>query len=96
MTKAENKYRLGIDQIQKFLPHRAPFLLVDRVLEILPTGEISDMSPATKVGTKVEHFVLDGAKPVRQLTVGKSGKGSTDRAIRFVDLADRSHSRRRF
>jgi len=39
----ENVYRLGIDEIRKFLPTRAPFLLVDRILEIHPEGS-SDIS----------------------------------------------------
>ena len=50
---SENKYRLNIDQIQKFLPHRPPFLLIDRVLEIHPTGDVNDMSPNNKLGTRV-------------------------------------------
>ena len=50
---SENEYRLNIDQIQKFLPHRQPFLLVDRILEIHPTGDVKDMSPKDKIGTKV-------------------------------------------
>lgn len=49
----ENPYRLGIDQIQKFLPHRAPFLLIDRVLEIHPKGDLGDLSSDSKVGVKV-------------------------------------------
>jgi 3-hydroxyacyl-[acyl-carrier-protein] dehydratase len=53
MQPADSPYRLNIDQIMKFLPHRAPFLLLDRVLEIHPTGDVSDMAPAGKVGTKV-------------------------------------------
>jgi 3-hydroxyacyl-[acyl-carrier-protein] dehydratase len=50
---SENAYRLSVDQILKFLPHRAPFMLVDRVLEIHPTGDLSDLSPAGKIGTRV-------------------------------------------
>jgi 3-hydroxyacyl-[acyl-carrier-protein] dehydratase len=53
MTAAENPYLLNVDQIQKYLPHRAPFLLVDRVLEIHPTGDLSDLGPGNKVGTRV-------------------------------------------
>lgn len=51
MTEAP--YRLGIDEIRRFLPHRAPFLFVDRVLEIHPTGILGDMSSEGKVGTRV-------------------------------------------
>jgi 3-hydroxyacyl-[acyl-carrier-protein] dehydratase len=49
----ESPYRLNIEQIRKFLPHRQPFLLVDRVLEIHPTGDVGDLSSNGKVGTRV-------------------------------------------
>lgn len=50
----ENRYRLDIDQIRKFLPHRPPFLLVDRILEIYPKGDIENpYSSEDKVGTLV-------------------------------------------
>lgn len=49
----ENRYRLNIEQIRTFLPHRMPFLLVDRILEIHPQGDLNDLSPANKVGIKV-------------------------------------------
>ncbi|MGK5081833.1 3-hydroxyacyl-ACP dehydratase FabZ [Bdellovibrionota bacterium FG-1] len=49
----ENPYFLTIEQIQRFLPHRPPFLLVDRILGIHPTGDVSDMSSKGKVGTRV-------------------------------------------
>ena len=41
MRPLKTRYRLNIDQIQKYLPHRAPFLFVDRVLEIHPCGNLS-------------------------------------------------------
>ncbi len=44
---------LNVDQIQKFLPHRAPFLMVDRIVEIRPHGDLSDLSPANMIGTQV-------------------------------------------
>jgi len=45
---------LGPDKIMQFLPHRYPFLLVDRVLEIIPTSKPNDMNwDASKVGTRV-------------------------------------------
>lgn len=48
------EYRLGIDQVRRWLPHRAPFLMVDRILEIHPVGDLSDPSfSQTKVGVKV-------------------------------------------
>jgi 3-hydroxyacyl-[acyl-carrier-protein] dehydratase len=46
------EYRLGIDQIQRFLPHRPPFLLIDRILEIHPVGDLDDFD-ASKAGVKV-------------------------------------------
>lgn len=47
-------YSLGVDQVQKFLPHRHPFLLVDRILEIQPVGELSNTAlDQSKVGVKV-------------------------------------------
>ncbi len=49
-----SRYRLDIDQIRRYLPHRSPFLLVDRVLDIVPTGDLEDMSANQgKVGIKV-------------------------------------------
>ncbi len=48
-----SEFSLGIDQIRKFLPHRAPFLLVDRILEIHPAGDQSTVGGPDKVGTKV-------------------------------------------
>src|SRR4051812_2452288 len=48
----ENRYRLNIDQVRKFLPHRQPLLLVDRVLEIHPKGSLDTLSD-DKLGTRV-------------------------------------------
>ncbi len=54
MQAAEkNRYYLNSDQIQKFLPHRAPFLLVDRILEIHPLGNLDQLEGNDKVGVKV-------------------------------------------
>src|SRR5690348_6805267 len=53
MEKTENPFSLNINQIQRFLPHRAPFLLVDRILEIHPTGSIDEPPPSANVGTRV-------------------------------------------
>ena len=47
-----NPYSLDINQIKKFLPHRAPFLLIDRILEIHPVVPL-DGALTAKVGTKV-------------------------------------------
>jgi 3-hydroxyacyl-[acyl-carrier-protein] dehydratase len=49
----ENPYRLNVNQIQRFLPHRSPFLLVDRILEIHPVGDLDQPFPYAPVGTKV-------------------------------------------
>ncbi len=46
-------YQLGIQEIVKFLPHAAPFLLVDRILEIIPTGDVTNLKASDKVGTRV-------------------------------------------
>ena len=52
--KSENRYRLNIEQIRRFLPHRQPFLLIDRVLEIHPVGDLKNpVSSEDKVGTRV-------------------------------------------
>ena len=52
---SENRYLLGIDQIRNYLPHRYPFLLVDRILDIIPQGDLSDLSfGSSKVGVKVK------------------------------------------
>lgn len=48
-----SEYSLGIDQIRRFLPHRAPFLLVDRILEIHPVGPLDNLSAQDKVGIRV-------------------------------------------
>lgn len=47
------RYVLNVDQIQKFLPHRAPFLMVDRILDIKPNGALTDLSPGNMPGTVV-------------------------------------------
>ena len=44
--------QIGIDQIMHFLPHRYPFLLVDRVLEFEPMDRVV----AVKNVTINEHF----------------------------------------
>ncbi|NDD91927.1 beta-hydroxyacyl-ACP dehydratase, partial [bacterium] len=56
MSQQRDRYYLDIEKIRAFLPHRAPFLLVDRILEIHPKGDLSrfDISNGSeKVGTKV-------------------------------------------
>ncbi len=54
MSSAGNTdYRLNIERIQEYLPHRPPFLLIDRILEIEPKGTLGDVSAEGKVGTRV-------------------------------------------
>jgi len=49
-----NAYAMTVDQIRKFLPHRAPFLLVDRILEIDPKGDLANIAGSDdKIGTRV-------------------------------------------
>jgi 3-hydroxyacyl-[acyl-carrier-protein] dehydratase len=50
MTEAT--FQLGIDEIRRFLPHRFPFLLIDRILEIHPAGDLDDIN-SNKAGTRV-------------------------------------------
>ena len=51
---SNNTYHLNIDQIRRYLPHRQPFLLVDRILEIHPKGNLDDIGAnADKIGIKV-------------------------------------------
>ncbi|MBU6376179.1 MAG: hypothetical protein KGQ59_09305, partial [Bdellovibrionales bacterium] len=56
MSQQRDRYYLDIEKIRAFLPHRSPFLLVDRILDIQPKGDLSrfDLSNgADKLGTKV-------------------------------------------
>lgn len=50
---SERSYCLGIDEVRKFLPHRSPFLLVDRILEIQVSVSPTSSAPQDKVGIKV-------------------------------------------
>ena len=49
----ETQFRLDIEKVRKFLPHRSPFLLVDRILEIHPVPHPEGIVPSAGVGTKV-------------------------------------------
>ncbi|MEN9723208.1 MAG: hypothetical protein RJB38_1194 [Pseudomonadota bacterium] len=56
MSAERGPYYLDIEKIRAFLPHRAPFLLVDRILEISPQGDLSKFelnNGSDKVGTRV-------------------------------------------
>lgn len=47
-------YAISGEAIRKFLPHRYPFLLVDRILSIDPKGDLSSLKGTEdKIGTKV-------------------------------------------
>lgn len=48
-----DSYCLGIEKVRAFLPHRYPFLFIDRVLEIHPTGDVDDFENDQKTGLKV-------------------------------------------
>ena len=49
----KNPYHLEQKEIQKFLPHRPPFLLVDRVMSIAGPNTMVDDQPKNKLGIKV-------------------------------------------
>ena len=49
----ETPYSLNIQEVMKFLPHRAPFLLVDRILEIQVPDSPEQEQAQILVGTKV-------------------------------------------
>lgn len=49
----QQQYQLGPKEIMAFLPHRAPFLLVDRILEISGPHPMDDDNPKHKIGMKV-------------------------------------------
>ena len=50
---SERSYSLGIQEIQRTLPHRAPFLLIDRVLEIQVPPKEDSAGEWVRVGTQV-------------------------------------------
>jgi len=45
--ETENKVVYGIHEIMKFLPHRYPFLLVDRILELEPEKRVVGLKNVT-------------------------------------------------
>ena len=49
----KSNYHLEQRQIQEFLPHRQPFLLVDRILEISGAHPMDDENNKNKIGIKV-------------------------------------------
>lgn len=49
----ESKYYLDQQKIMEFLPHRYPFLLVDRVLDISGPGDLESDDLKDKKGVKV-------------------------------------------
>jgi 3-hydroxyacyl-[acyl-carrier-protein] dehydratase len=53
-SSTQNEYALSGEAIRKFLPHRYPFLMIDRVLEIDAKGDLSNpRGTEDKVGTRV-------------------------------------------
>lgn len=54
LPSAENSYAMSGNAIRKFLPHRYPFLMIDRVVSIEPTGKLGHPeSSEDKIGTRV-------------------------------------------
>jgi 3-hydroxyacyl-[acyl-carrier-protein] dehydratase len=49
----ESQFQLDFERVRKFLPHRSPFLLVDRILEIHPVAHSEGVVPGAGVGTRV-------------------------------------------
>ena len=49
----KSKFYLEQKQIREFLPHRYPFLLVDRILDISGPHPMDDEDPKHKIGIKV-------------------------------------------
>lgn len=47
------QYQLGPKEIMAYLPHRAPFLLVDRIVEISGPHPMGDENPKHKIGIRV-------------------------------------------
>jgi 3-hydroxyacyl-[acyl-carrier-protein] dehydratase len=64
---------IGIEEIKAFLPHRAPFLLIDRVMDVRinqdPKNRIGIKVVARKNATYNEPFMA-GHFPLRALTPG--------------------------
>lgn len=50
---SESPFRLNIERIREYLPHRYPFLLIDRIAEIHAVGNMKDVHADDKVGTRV-------------------------------------------
>jgi 3-hydroxyacyl-[acyl-carrier-protein] dehydratase len=53
MSTEKTQYLLQQKEIQEFLPHRYPFLLVDRILEIKGPSATGEINPNDHVGIKV-------------------------------------------
>lgn len=47
-----SEYKANADQLRNFMPHRYPFLLIDRILEVNFAGTPGDLTPETHQGTK--------------------------------------------
>lgn len=67
-ARPEKILDLGLDEVKRFLPHRYPFLYVDRVVEIAPTSAINDLAVTKdKVGTRIHtQRLIPGTEPFFQ------------------------------
>ena len=65
MAEQQQKVTMDILEIQKWLPHRYPFLLIDRVIDLVPDSYIV----ALKNVTANEHF-FEGHFPERPVMPG--------------------------
>jgi 3-hydroxyacyl-[acyl-carrier-protein] dehydratase len=68
----ENTGAMDITQIMKFLPHRYPFLLVDRVLELVPNERVVAIKNVTMnepqfPGHFPHHLVMPGVLMIEAL-----------------------------
>ena len=50
------QYLMAIEDILRYLPHRYPFLLIDRVLEITVTGEMPSITALKNITANEAYF----------------------------------------
>lgn len=53
MKELQSQFELNSKQVSEFLPHRAPFLFVDKILSITGAHPMDDEDPKHKLGIKV-------------------------------------------